>query len=324
MRRLGVDGPLVGAIGLGCMGMSEMYGPTDDSESARVINAALDAGVTVLDSADMYGAGHNEELVGSAIRHRRDDAFLITKFGIRRDGGRRWNDNSPEYARQACEASLRRLGVDHIDLYFVHRFDGSTPVEDTVAALADLVDAGKVRHIGLSEVSADTLRRAAAVHPVAAVQSEFSLWSRNLVTDGILATARELGIATIAYSPLGRGFLTGTVRDFDVLADNDFRKANPRFTDGNLAANLALLDPVERLADKLEVPTAAVALAWVLAQGDDIIAIPGTKRLRYLAANVEAAALRLDPADVAELTEAFRAEAVAGERYPAAIMPVTR
>ncbi|MEV6113655.1 aldo/keto reductase [Streptomyces sp. NPDC052109] len=324
-RRIGAGGPLVGAIGLGCMGMSgEYYGPADDERSIRVINAALDAGATLIDTADMYGRGHNEELVGRAVRGRRDEVVLATKFGIRLADGKRWNDNTPAYARQAVEASLRRLGVDTIDLYYVHRFDGETPVEDTIGTLAEFVREGKVRHIGLSEVSAAHLRRAHAVHPIAAVQSEFSLWTRNIVDDGVLGACRELGIALVPYSPLGRGFLTGTLRSVDSLPEGDFRRGNPRFADGSLEANLPLLDTVSAVAEAHGATPGQIALAWVLAQGDDIVPIPGTKRMEYLAQNLGAAAVELKQDELDALDRAFRAENVVGERYPAAIMPVTR
>lgn len=318
-----VLGDPVGAIGLGCMGMSEFYGETDDAQSTKVIHAALDAGVTLLDTADMYGEGHNEELVGRALRTHRDRAFLATKFAIRRDGDRRWNDTSPEYARSACDASLRRLGVDTIDLYYVHRLDGHTPIEDTVGALAELVAAGKIRHIGLSEVGADTLRRAHAVHPITAVQSEFSLWTRNVVTDGVLAAARESGTALVAYSPLGRGFLTGALRELGQLRAQDFRLTNPRFADGNLRANLALLDAVNAVATRHAATLAQVALAWVLAQGQDVIPIPGTKRLSYLRQNIAAARVELTADELAALDLAFSPDKVHGLRYSAATLPDT-
>ncbi|MFD5075733.1 aldo/keto reductase [Streptomyces sp. NPDC058371] len=324
-RRIGAEGPLVGAIGLGCMGMSGgYYGPADDTRSIEVIQAALDAGTTLIDTADMYGVGHNEELVGKAVRGRRDEVTLATKFGIRLADGKRWNDSGPAYARQAVEASLRRLGVDTIDLYYVHRLDGTTPIEDTVGALAEFVAEGKIRHIGLSEVSAANLRRAHAVHPIAAVQSEFSLWTRNVIGDGVLGAARELGVGLVAYSPLGRGFLTGAVRTLDTLPADDFRRGNPRFADGGLEGNLPLLDQVGEIADAHGATPGQVALAWVLAQGEDIVPIPGTKRLTYLAQNTAAAAVELKADELAALDEAFRAEHVVGERYPAAIMPATK
>jgi len=324
-RRIGTGGPLVGALGLGCMGMSgEHYGPPDDVRSVQLINAALDAGVTLLDTADMYGTGHNEELVGRAVRGRRDDAVIATKFGIRRSPqGERWHDSSPGYARQACEASLKRLGVETIDLYYAHRLDTVTPVEDTVEALAGLVRQGKVRWIGLSEVSALQLRRAHAVHPIAALQSELSLWTRDMVDHGVLAAARELGVTTVAYSPLGRGFLTGSVTSLDALGANDFRRGNPRFADGNLEANLPLLEQLTAIARAHQATPAQVALAWVLAQGEDIVPIPGTRQFRYLSQNIDAAHLTLTARQLADLDEAFRPALVRGERYPAAIMPAT-
>ncbi|MFD6530627.1 aldo/keto reductase [Streptomyces sp. NPDC060184] len=325
LRRLGAHGPLSPSIGLGCMGMSgEYYGPKDDAASERLIGHALDLGVTLLDTADMYGLGHNEELVGKAIRGRRDEVLLATKFGIRKADGRRWNDSSPAYARAACEASLRRLGVDVIDLYYVHRLDDVTPVEETVAALGDLVAEGKIRYVGVSEVSAANLRKAHAVHPIAAVQSEFSLWTRDVVEGGVLAAARELEISLVAYSPLGRGFLTGTVRDLAGLTADDFRLGNPRFADGALEANLPLLDRLATIARDHGATPGQIALAWVLAQGEDIVAIPGTRRVSYLEENTEAAAVRLTPEEVALLDSAFGAAHITGERYPAAIMPSTR
>lgn len=314
----------VGAMGLGCMGMSEFYGPLDDVRSTAVIHAALDAGVRLLDTADMYGEGHNEELIGRALRARRDQAFVATKFGVRRDGANRWTDASPAYARAACDASLRRLGIETIDLYYLHRLDPAVPVEDTVGALAELVQAGKVRRIGLSEVSAKTLHRAAAVHPIAAVQSEFSLWTRDVVTDGVLAAARELGTALVAYAPLGRGFLTGTVRSLERLAADDFRRDCPRFAATNLNVNARLLDVLRSVADQQTATLGQTALAWVLAQGSDVIPIPGTKRMTYLQENLGAATLTLLPAQLATLEAAFSPDRVAGDRYPAASLPDTR
>lgn len=317
-------GDRVGALGLGCMGMSEFYGRADDRQSIRVIHSALDGGVSVLDTADMYGDGHNEELVGRALRHRRDEAFVATKFGIRRDGERRWHDAGPDYARAACESSLRRLGVDTIDLYYLHRLDEHTPIEDTIGAMADLVQAGKVRYLGLSEVSAQILRRAHAVHPITALQSEFSLWTRDVITDGVFAAARELGTTLVAYSPLGRGMLTGEITALDDLAADDARRGMPRFADGNLDTNLALLDSVRAVADQHDVTAGQIALAWVLAQGEDVIPIPGTKRLDFLAQNLAAAAISLTPEQLETLDAAFRPDNVRGARYPAATLPDTR
>ncbi|MDH6679401.1 aryl-alcohol dehydrogenase-like predicted oxidoreductase [Rhodococcus sp. LBL1] len=317
-------GDRVGALGLGCMGMSEFYGRADDTQSIRVIHSALDGGVSMLDTADMYGDGHNEELVGRALRTRRDQAFVATKFGIRRDGERRWHDASPDYARSACDASLRRLGVDTIDLYYLHRLDEHTPIEDTIGAMADLVQVGKVRYIGLSEVSAQILRRAHAVHPITAVQSEFSLWTRDVITDGVLAAARELGTSLVPYSPLGRGMLTGEIAALDNLAEDDFRRVLPRFADGNLDTNLALLDSLRAVAEQHDATPGQIALAWVLAQGEDVIPIPGTKRLDYLAQNIAAAAISLSAGQLEALNTAFRPDNVQGARYPAEILPDTR
>lgn len=314
----------VGPVGLGCMGMSEFYGPLDDLGSTAVLHAALDAGVTMLDTADMYGDGHNEELVGRVLHSRREQAFVATKFGIRRHGGRRWTDASPEYAFAACEASLRRLGVEVLDLYYLHRTDPRVPIEDTVGALAELVHAGKVRHIGLSEVNAETLRRAAAVHPITAVQSEFSLWTRDVVADGVLAAARELGTALVAYSPLGRGFLTGTVRSLVRLGQDDIRRQNPRFAPDNLTVNARMLDALEHVADHQGATLGQVALAWVLAQGSDVIPIPGTKRVAYLEENLRATDVSLTNVQLATLDAAFGPEHVRGARYPAGSLPDTR
>jgi aryl-alcohol dehydrogenase-like predicted oxidoreductase len=316
-RPVGRTGRTVGAIGLGCMGMSEFYGPGDDAASVALINEALDAGVTLLDTADMYGRGHNEGLVGRAIKDRRDEVTLATKFAIRRDGDTRSIDSSPAYARRAVDASLQRLGVDTIDLYYVHRLDGTTPVEDTMGALADLVATGKIRYVGLSEVGPDTLRRAHAVHPVTALQNELSLWTRDPIQEGTLAVTAELGISLVAYSPLGRGFLTGAVTDLDSLAPDDYRRTNPRFADGALDANLALLEQVRAVAAAHGASPAQVALAWVLAQAPDLIPIPGTKRSKYLHENLAAADLALDPAELAALDAAFSPDRVTGDRYPA-------
>jgi len=308
----------VSTVGLGCMGMSEFYGSADESEALRTIHRALDLGVTLLDTADMYGPFTNEKLVGAAISGRRDEVVLATKFGNVRDPDdptHRWIDGSPEYVRRACDASLQRLGVEHIDLYYQHRVDQSVPIEETVGAMAELVAAGKVRRLGLSEASATTIRRANAVHPITALQTEYSLWTRH-IEDEILATIRDLGIGLVPYSPLGRGFLTGTITSADALAPDDFRRQNPRFVGDALAANLALVERVRTLADRKGVTPGQLALAWVLAQGQDVVPIPGTKRVSYLEENVAAASITLTDNDLAELETAIPVDAVVGERYP--------
>ena len=308
----------VSTIGLGCMGMSEFYGRADESEAVRTIHRALDLGVTLLDTADMHGPFTNEKLVGGAISGRREEVVLATKFGNVRDPEdptHRWIDGSPEYVKRACDASLQRLGVDHIDLYYQHRVDQSVPIDETVGAMADLVTAGKVRRLGLSEASATTIRRANAVHPITALQTEYSLWTRHIENE-ILPTIRDLGIGLVPYSPLGLGFLTGTITSADALAPDDFRRQNPRFVGDALAANLALVDRVRTLADRKGVTPGQLALAWVLAQGEDVVPIPGTKRVSYLEENVAAASLALTDTDVAELEEAIPADSVVGERYP--------
>jgi len=308
----------VSTVGLGCMGMSEFYGSADESEALRTIHRALDLGVTLLDTADMYGPFTNEKLVGAAISGRRDEVVLATKFGNVRDPDdptHRWIDGSPEYVRRACDASLQRLGVEHIDLYYQHRVDQSVPIEETVGAMAELVAAGKVRRLGLSEASAATIRRANAIHPITALQTEYSLWTRH-IEDEILATIRDLGIGLVPYSPLGRGFLTGTITSADALAPDDFRRQNPRFAGDALAANLALVERVRTLADRKGVTPGQLALAWVLAQGQDVAPIPGTKRVSYLEENVAAASITLTDNDLAELETAIPVDAVVGERYP--------
>jgi aryl-alcohol dehydrogenase-like predicted oxidoreductase len=324
-RRLGKNGPEVSALGLGCMGMSEFYGAGDDAESVATIHAALDAGLDFLDTADMYGPYTNEALVGRAIRGRRDAVVLATKFGFVRDPNdpaKREVDGRPQRVREACEASLKRLGVDTIDLYYLHRADARVPIEDTVGAMADLVRAGKVRWIGLSEVSPETLSRACDVHPVAALQSEYSLWTRD-PEDGALDACRRLGVGFVAYSPLGRGFLTGAIRSPDDFEVDDYRRKNPRFQGENFAGNLALVDTVTRIADDRDVTPAQLALAWVLAQGPDIVPIPGTKRRRYLNENIAAAAIELSANDLSAIDSAFPRAAVHGTRYPAAMMALT-
>ncbi len=314
-RRLGTGGPLVSAIGLGCMGMSEFYGVGDDVESIAVIHRALDAGANLLDTADIYGVGKNEQLVGKAIIGKRDAVFLATKFGIVRESGSLAVSGRPEYVRAACDASLKRLNVDHIDLYYQHRVDTETPIEETAGAMSELVVAGKVRFLGLSEASAENIRRAHAVHSIAAVQNEWSLWSRDLEANGQLATTRELGIATVAYSPLGRGFLTGTIRDPKDFAPDDYRAHSPRFSGENFAKNLQLVERVEALARVKGCRPGQLALAWLLAQGPDVVPIPGTKRRALLDQNIAAADVELSPVEIVELDLIFPPDAASGARY---------
>jgi aryl-alcohol dehydrogenase-like predicted oxidoreductase len=319
-RKLGA-GLIVSGMGLGCMGMSEFYGPGDDRESIAVIHRAIELGVTLVDTADVYGPFTNEALVGRAIRDRRDKVVLATKFGNLRGPDRSWAgiNGRPEYVRQACDASLERLGVDHIDLYYQHRVDPTVPIEETVGAMAELVGAGKVRYLGLSEAGAATIRRAQAVHPIAALQTEYSLWTRD-VEDQILPTVRELGIGLVAYSPLGRGFLTGRFRAVQDLSEGDYRLFHPRFQAGNLEKNLRLLDRVTAKARERDVTPAQLALAWVMARGSDVVPIPGTKRLKYLEENVAAAGVRLTPEDLREIDEMAPKGVAAGDRYPGAAM----
>jgi aryl-alcohol dehydrogenase-like predicted oxidoreductase len=322
-RTLGKNGPEVSALGLGCMGMSDFYGDRDDAESIATIHHALDRGVTLLDTADMYGPHVNEELVGKAIRGRRDEAFVATKFGIVRDPAdpvARGVNGRPEYVRAACEGSLKRLGIETIDLYYQHRVDPSVPIEETVGAMAELVAAGKVRHLGLSEASAATLERASKVHPIAALQSEFSLWTRDPQQNGVLDACRRLGISLVAYSPLGRGFLTGAIRSPEDFEPDDYRRGSPRFMGGNFARNLALVDKVKALAADKGCSPAQLALAWVLAQGEDVLAIPGTKKRSRLDENLGALDVALSKDDLAAIDAVFPPEAVAGERYAAASM----
>jgi len=313
-RTLGPDGPQVSAIGLGCMGMSAFYGSTDEAESLRAIDRALELGCNFLDTSDLYGPHTNEELLGRALSGRRERVFLATKFGIKlqADPPRRSIDGSPEYVRSACEASLQRLGTDHVDLYYQHRVDPNTPIEETVAAMAELVDEGKVRYIGLSEASAETIRRAHAVHPVTAVQTEYSLWTRDVEHD-VMPTLQELGIGLVAYSPLGRGFLSGRFSSPEELDEGDFRRYGPRFTGDNLRHNLKLAERVKEMAAELAITPAQLALAWVLARGEHVVPIPGTKRVRYLEENLAAAEVSLGPDKVREIADAL--PPAAGDRY---------
>jgi aryl-alcohol dehydrogenase-like predicted oxidoreductase len=320
-RILGNSGIQVGVIGLGCMGMSDFYGPTDDTESLATLNLALDRGANLLDTADMYGLGKNEELVGQVARARRGEVVLATKFGIVRDPKdptKRGVNGRPEYVRSACEASLKRLGVDVIDLYYQHRVDPAVPIEETVGAMAELVRMGKVRALGLSEAAPETVRRAHAVHPISALQSEYSLWTRD-PEDGVLATCHALNIAFVAYSPLGRGFLTGTIRRVEDLAADDYRRLTPRFQSDNLAANLELVKQVEAVAAKKGCTSAQLAVAWLLAQNKNIVPIPGTKRRQRLLENLAAADVQLGQDELAALSAAMPREAVAGQRYPEAM-----
>jgi len=322
-RTLGRGGPKVSAIGLGCMGMSEFYDPSrmDDAESVRVIHRFTDEGGSFLDTADMYGSGRNEVLVGKAIADRRGRVVLATKFGnVRGPKGEFLGvRGDAKYVRECCEASLSRLRVDVIDLYYQHRVDPKVPIEETVGAMAELVRAGKVRHLGMSEAAPATLRRASAVHPIAALQTEYSLWSRD-PEDGILPTARELGIGFVAYSPLGRGFLTGKFRRIEDLADDDYRRLSPRFQGENFQRNLDLVARIEAIARAKGCTASQLALAWVLARGDDIVPIPGTKRMLYLDENMGALSVRLSPGELAEIDASLPAGRTAGERYPAHTM----
>jgi aryl-alcohol dehydrogenase-like predicted oxidoreductase len=321
--KLGSQGAIVSRMGLGCMGMSEFYGTRDDAESAATILRALDLGVTLLDTADAYGIGDNEELIGKTIRGRRDDVFLATKFAnirTKADPSRWTLSGKPDYVRAACDASLTRLGVDHIDLYYQHRVDPDTPIEDTVGAMAGLVTAGKVRYLGLSEASPTTIRRAHRVHPITALQTEYSLWERHVEAE-ILPVVRELGIGFVPYSPLGRGFLTGTITQRSDLAATDSRAERfPRFAGENFDKNQALVARVRAIADRKGVTAGQLALAWVLAKGQDLVPIPGTKRRKYLEENAAAADIVLTPADVAQLEAAFPRDEIAGDRYAAASM----
>ena len=320
-RSLGNDGPAIHPVGLGCMGMSEFYGASDEEASIRVIHKALDMGVNFLDTADMYGAGKNERLVGRAVQDRRDRAVVCTKFAIQRgeDGSFIGISGRPEYVKSACDASLTRLGINTIDLYYQHRVDPQVPIEDTVGAMADLVQAGKVRHLGLSEAGVETLRRAHAVHPISAVQSELSLWSRDYEND-VVPLCRELGVTFVAYSPLGRGFLTGQIRSVDDLAADDWRRSNPRFQPETFEKNLELVQKLENWAKSRNTTPAQLALAWVLSRGEQVVTIPGTRSVARLEENAKAASLTLSTEELAELDRLAPPESFAGTRYPEPMM----
>ena len=320
-RKLGRNGPEIAAIGLGCMGMSEFYGPAEDARSIAVIHRALELGINFLDTADVYGSGTNEVLVGKALKGRRDNAVVATKFGNVRgpDGSWKGINGRPEYVRQAADASLTRLGVETIDLYYQHRVDPHTPIEETVGAMADLVRQGKVRYLGLSEAAPETIRRAHAVHPIAALQTEYSLWTRE-PEDELLALTAELGITFVAYSPLGRGFLAGAFKSPDDLANDDWRRTNPRFQGENFEQNLELVHAIEVLARQKNATAAQLALAWVLTRGSRLTAIPGTRRIERLEENAAAAAIKLSPAELDQLEQIAPRGVAAGERYPAGSM----
>jgi aryl-alcohol dehydrogenase-like predicted oxidoreductase len=315
-RELGSQGLVVSELGLGCMGMSEFYGPCDDDESVATLHRAVDLGIDFYDTSDMYGPYHNEGLVGRTFKPIRDRVIIATKFGIlRHPDGRREINGRPEYVRSACDASLKRLGIEQIDLYYQHRVDRTVPIEETVGAMAELIKAGKVRYLGLSEASAKTIRRAHATHPISAVQSEYSLWSRDIENE-VLPTLRELGIGLVAYSPLGRGFLSGEYKTLDDFPQNDFRRLNPRFQGENFKRNLEVVERVNRIAAEKGVTPSQLALAWVYARGGDIVPIPGTKRRKYLEENAAAVTIRLNAGDLARIEEVAPKGFAAGDRYP--------
>ncbi len=320
-HKLGKQGLMVSAMGLGCMGMSEFYGTADENESIATIRRALELGITLIDTADMYGPYTNEKLVGKAIAGKRNRVILATKFGIVRtsDPSVRSVNGRPEYVRKACDESLKRLGVDHIDLYYQHRVDPDVPIEDTVGAMAELVETGKVRYLGLSEAGPQTIRRAHRVHPISALQTEYSLWTRDPENE-ILPTIRELGIGFVPYSPLGRGFLTGRFKHADDLNQDDFRRHTPRFQDENFNKNLRLVERLDKIAQSKEVSAGQLALAWVMAQGEDIVPIPGTTKRKHLEENVRALDIKLSGKELSEIREALPQEAVVGKRYPEAAM----